>query len=91
MSFNVVAWSQSEDEAGAYAGKAAVPDELTTTSGDILYVPEKTLYLIGAYGALEAMICIMAILFTGLHSSKGCSPASGRAARSAITWLIFSE
>jgi len=56
MPFQIVAWSESEDEAGAYAAKAAVPDEIATIAGDILYVPAETPILLGAYAAVGGTI-----------------------------------
>jgi len=52
MPFQIVAWSESQNEAGAYTSVTAVPDEVATTSGDILYVPAETPYLLGAYAAV---------------------------------------
>ncbi len=51
MSFEVVGWSEEDNEAGAYEAKLAVPDPLVTTSLDLLYVPMKYNQLIGAYAA----------------------------------------
>jgi len=51
MVFSLVAWSESEDEAGEYKAKAAVADQIAITSGDILYIPDDVPNLIGAYAA----------------------------------------
>jgi len=56
MSFSIVAFQESEDEAGAYANKAAIADEICTTSGDYLYVPADVAKLIGAYAACGGTI-----------------------------------
>jgi len=56
MPFSIVAWSQSEDEEGAYLAKTAVPDEIAITSGDILYVPAETPVLLGAYAAIGGTV-----------------------------------
>lgn len=52
MPFQIHAFSESEDEAGAYAAKAAISDPLVTTSGDLLYIPPGMNFLLGAYAAL---------------------------------------
>ena len=51
MPFSIVAFQESQDEGGSYANKAAVADEICTTSGDYLYVPADVSKLIGAYAA----------------------------------------
>ncbi len=56
MVFSLVAFQESEDEAGAYANKAAVPDEIATTSGDFIYVPADVSQLLGAYAACGGTI-----------------------------------
>lgn len=56
MPYSLVAWSQSEDEAGVYAVKDAVADPIVTVSGDIIYVPEKLTKLLGAYAAVGGTV-----------------------------------
>jgi len=51
MSFNVVAFQESQDEAGVYSAEAAVADTIARTSGDQLFIPPETPSLFGAYAA----------------------------------------
>jgi len=50
MPFQLHAYSESQDEAGAYAAEAAVADQLVTISGDTLYIPPRMNRLIGVAG-----------------------------------------
>jgi len=56
MPFSIVAWSESEDEAGLYKARKAVPDEIAITTDDIIYVPAETPILLGAYAAIGGTV-----------------------------------
>jgi len=62
MAFNVVAFQESIDPGGAYVNITAVADPVTTTTGDIIYVPPATPYLFGAQAFLDATTAITAYL-----------------------------
>lgn len=56
MSYSLVAYSESEDEAGLYSLKTAVADTIVTVSGTVIYVPAKYSKLLGAYAAVGGTI-----------------------------------
>jgi len=62
MVYQLVAWSESQDAAGAYVGVAAVADQITSVSGDILYVPAATPFLIGVLANIGATLPVGAYL-----------------------------
>ena len=51
MPFTLVAYSESQDEAGAYATVNPVPDPTVAIAAEVIYVPELA-QLLGAYAAL---------------------------------------